>query len=76
MSSKRLQPTGISPSPSLPVQTGPGRRDFKSHILDHVVGVGSGAASAVATQRTVHVGGEVIREVGDFEAALQTSLSS
>jgi len=45
-----------------------------SHLLDHVVGVSSGAARAVATQRTVHVGGKVVGEVGDFEAALQTRL--
>lgn len=42
--------------------------------LDHVVGVGAGAAGAVATQRAVNVGGEVVGEVGDLKAALQTRL--
>lgn len=43
-------------------------------IVDHVVGVGAGAAGAVATQRAVNVGGEVVGEVGDLKAALQTRL--
>lgn len=52
-----------------------GRHDTQpSHLLDHVVGVGSGAARAVAAQRAVDVGGEVVREVGDLKAALQAGL--
>lgn len=46
----------------------------ESHVLDHVVGISSGAASAVTALRTVNVGREVVWEVRDFEAALQASL--
>lgn len=52
----------------------PGGVSVPSHLLDHVVGVGSGAARAVAAQRAVDVGGEVVREVGDLKAALQAGL--
>lgn len=43
-------------------------------VVDHVVGISSGAASAVTALRTVNVGREVVWEVRDFEAALQASL--
>lgn len=39
-----------------------------------MVGVGAGAAGAVAAQGAVHVGGEVVGEVRDLEAALQARL--
>lgn len=54
--------------------TQPGGVSVPSHLLDHVVGVGSGAARAVAAQRAVDVGGEVVREVGDLKATLQAGL--
>lgn len=43
-------------------------------IVDHVVGIGSRAAGAIATQRAVNIGREMIREIWDFKAALQTRL--
>lgn len=43
-------------------------------IVDHVVSVRSGAAGAVATQRAVYVGREMIGEIWDLKTALQTSL--
>lgn len=43
-------------------------------LLDHVVGIGSRAAGAVATQRAVNVSGEMIREIRDLKAALQARL--
>lgn len=52
------------------------REEAAPHVLDHVVGVSAGAAGAVATQGAVHVGGEVVGEVGDLEAALQARLSA
>lgn len=52
----------------------PGGISVPSHLLDHVVGVGSGAARAVAAQRAVDVGGEVVWEVRDLKAALQAGL--
>lgn len=43
-------------------------------IVDHVIGVSARAAGAVAAERTVHVGREVVREIWDLKAALQTGL--
>lgn len=43
-------------------------------IVDHVVGISSRAAGAVAAEGAVHVGGEMIREIRDLKAALQTRL--
>lgn len=43
-------------------------------IVDHVIGVSSRAAGAIATERTMHIGGEMIREIWNFKAALQTCL--
>lgn len=43
-------------------------------IVDHVVGISSRAAGAIATQRAVNVSREVIREIWDLKAALQTCL--
>lgn len=43
-------------------------------IVDHVVGISSRAAGAVATQRAVYISREMIREVWDLEAALQACL--
>lgn len=45
-------------------------------VVDHVIGVGSGAAGAVAAERTVHISGKVIVEIRDVEAALQARLLS
>ena len=39
-----------------------------------MVGIGSRAAGAIATQRAVNIGREMIREIWDFKAALQTRL--
>lgn len=53
---------------------GNGYYSKESDVLDHVVGISSGAASAVTALRTVNVGRKVVWEVRDFEAALQASL--
>ena len=47
---------------------------FTPDSLDHVVGVSSRTAGAIATQRAVNVSGEMIGEVWDLKAALQTRL--
>lgn len=47
---------------------------FNHDLLDHVVGISSRAAGAIATQRAVNVSREVIREIWDLKAALQTRL--
>jgi hypothetical protein len=44
------------------------------HSLDHVVGVSSGAAGAVATQGAVDVAGEVVGKVGNLKGALHAVL--
>lgn len=43
------------------------------HSLNHVVGVGAGAAGAVAAQGAVHVGGEMLAVVGNLKGALHTA---
>lgn len=43
-------------------------------IVDHVVGIGSRAAGAIATQRAVNVSREMIREIRNLKAALQACL--
>lgn len=43
-------------------------------IVDHVVGISSRTAGAIATQRAVNISREMIREIWDLEAALQTCL--
>lgn len=43
-------------------------------IVDHVVGIRSRAARAIATERAVNVSWEMIREIRDLKAALQTRL--
>lgn len=45
-------------------------------IVDHVVGISSRTAGAIATQRAVYVSGEMIREIWDLKAALQTCLTA
>lgn len=51
-------------------------RHLRQDLLDHVVGVGARAAGAVPAQRTVHVGREMVGEIGDLEAALQAGLAA
>lgn len=43
-------------------------------IVDHVVGISSRAAGAIATKRAVYIGREMIGEIWDLKAALQTRL--
>lgn len=43
-------------------------------IVDHVVGISTRAAGAVAAQRAVNVSRKMIREIWDLKAALQTRL--
>lgn len=43
-------------------------------LLDHVIGISSRAAGAVATERTMHISREMIREIWNLKAALQTRL--
>lgn len=43
-------------------------------LLDHVVGIRSRAARAIATERAVNISWEMIREIRDLKAALQTRL--
>lgn len=43
-------------------------------IVDHVVGIGSRAAGAIAAQRAVNVSREMVREIRDLKAALQARL--
>lgn len=43
-------------------------------IVDHVIGISSRAAGAIATERTMHVGREMVREIWNLKAALQTRL--
>lgn len=43
-------------------------------IVDHMVGVSSRTAGTIATQRAMNVSREMIGEVWDLKAALQTRL--
>lgn len=43
-------------------------------IVDHVIGISSRAAGAVAAERTMHIGREMIRKIWNLKAALQTCL--
>lgn len=43
-------------------------------IVDHVVGIGSRTAGAIATQRAVNVSRKMIGEIWDLKAALQACL--
>lgn len=45
-------------------------------IVDHVVGIGSRATGAITTQRAVYISREMIWEIRDLKAALQTCLSA
>lgn len=51
-----------------------GKHGSSDDLLDHVVGIRSRAARAVATQRAVNVSREMVREIWDLKAALQTRL--
>lgn len=51
-----------------------GNGDWDHGLLDHVVGIGTGAAGAVGAQGTVDVGGVVMGEVWNFIVALDTLL--
>lgn len=43
-------------------------------IVDHVIGVSSRTAGAIATQRAVNIRREMVWEIWDLKAALQTRL--
>lgn len=43
-------------------------------IVDHVVGISSRTAGAIATERAVYISRKMIREIWDLKAALQTCL--